>query len=299
MSEPVVTASVPVVSLVRAGRVKVSHAMAVRRLTVSAARRVTPQIMRVTLTGSELAGFESIGPTDHVKAFFPDPATGEIAAPTLGPAGLQQPERGTAYPRDYTPRAFRPHGSSGTGGTDQAPELDLDLVLHDDGGPASRWAAGAAVGDPLVVAGPRSSKLVPEGYDSFVLGCDETALPAVARWLELLPDAATVRVLAEVSGAADEEYLGSLAPHVEVQWLRREGPPGTSGVLERAVRALGPFAPGTYVWARGEAGSIVGVRRYLRREVGLPGTQVDVGGYWRRGSADFDHHAPLDPTDPD
>ena len=275
------------------GRRKVPHELAIRRLVVRAVVRVTPSIVRVTLTGPELAGFVSIGPTDHVKAFFPDPATGTLAAPTLTAAGVQPPATGIPHPRDYTPRAFRPHGADGV------PELDLDIVLHDDGGPASTWAASAAVGDPLVVVGPRSSKLVPEGFDSFVLACDETALPAVARWLELLPDGASVRVLAEVSGVADEAYLPAPGPGGETHWLRRKGPPGTSDVLERAVRALGRLGPGTFVWARGEAGSLVAVRRYLRRDLGLPVEQVDVGGYWRRGSADFDHHAPIDPTDAD
>jgi len=274
-------------------RRKVMHPLVVRRLTVAAVAQVTPAIVRVTLVGADLAGFESTGPSDHVKAFFPDPATGRLAAPTLTADGLQPPTEGTAYKRDYTPRAFRATGESG------GPELDLDLVLHDDGGPASTWASRAAVGDELVVAGPRGSKLVPEGFDSYLLACDETALPAVSRWLQLLPEGTPVRVLAEISSPDDEAYLPTLPRGTEVRWLRRDGLPGTSRVLEAAVRACGPIGPGTYVWAAGEAGSLVGVRRYLRRELGLPKHQVEVEGYWRRGTTNFDHHAPVDPTDAD
>ncbi|QTE31120.1 siderophore-interacting protein [Pengzhenrongella sicca] len=277
----------------RSGRAKVPHPMAVRRLTVARVAPVTRAIVRVTLAGPELAGFVSTGPSDHVKVFFPDPATGELSAPTLVDGALQRPASGTAYPRDYTPRAFRPIGAGG------GPELDLDLVLHADGGPATTWAARAAVGDELVVAGPRSSKLVPAGFDAFVLACDESALPAVGRWLDLLPAATPVLVLAEVSAADDGAYLGLPRAGVEVRWLRREGAAGSSGVLERELRALGPIGPGTFVWVGGEAGTLVGVRRYLRRELGLPADRAEVNGYWRRGSADFDHHAPLDPTDPD
>ena len=32
------------------------------------------------------------------------------------------------------------------------------------------------------------------------------------------------------------------------------------------------------------------IRRWLRRELGLPKPQVIVDGYWRRGIADHDHH---------
>lgn len=293
MTQPVQIGLTPPDRPLGPARRRVPHEMAVRRVSVAAVQRVTPVMVRVTLAGDELAGFESSGPTDHVKVFFPDPATGELAAPTLTADGLQRPEHGTPYPRDYTPRAFRERGVSG------APELDLDLVLHDDGGPAATWASRATVGDPLVVAGPRGSKLVPDGFHRYLLACDETALPAVARWLELLPDGTPVRVLAEVSSVADQAYLPTLPRGAEVLWLRREGLPGTSDVLEQAIRACGPIGPRTYVWAGGEAGSLVGVRRYLRRELGLPRHQVEVAGYWRRGTADFDHHAPIDPTDAD
>ncbi|RYV52780.1 siderophore-interacting protein [Pengzhenrongella frigida] len=257
-------------------------------------------MLRVTLTGPELAGLEASGPNDHVKVFFPDPTTGELAAPTLTADGLQPPEHGTPYPRDFTVRGARPSGARGF------PELDLDLVLHgpalpdgDDVGPAATWAARAVVGDPLVVAGPKSSKLVPEGFDSFLLACDETALPAAARWLELLPAGTPVRVLAEISSGEDKAYLPTLRRGAEVLWLQRHGELGTSPVLEQAVRACGPIGAHTYVWAAGEAGSLVGVRRYLRRELRLAPRQVEVSGYWRRGASDFDHHAPIDPTDPD
>ena len=37
----------------------------------------------------------------------------------------------------------------------------------------------------------------------------------------------------------------------------------------------------------------------LRRELGLGPEQVVASGYWRRGVAGLDHHAPVDPDDPD
>ncbi|WP_431521128.1 SIP domain-containing protein [Citricoccus muralis] len=31
------------------------------------------------------------------------------------------------------------------------------------------------------------------------------------------------------------------------------------------------------------------IRRYLCREIGLPKDQVDVDGYWKKGTANLDH----------
>ena len=113
-------------------REMVRHELVVRRTVVSAVREVVPSIVRVTLAGPELAGFVSEGPADHMKVFFPDPVSGELALPTVDAQGLRRPDAGgTIISRDYTPREFRP--ASG--------ELDVDFVIHGDDGPASAWAS--------------------------------------------------------------------------------------------------------------------------------------------------------------
>lgn len=279
----------------RRGRARVRHDLAVRRLTVTAVTDLTPRLRRVTVGGAELAGFRSDGPSDHLKVFFADPLTGRLAVPTVTPDGIRPPAEGRVVARDYTP--VNPTVD------DRGGSLDLDFVLHGDDGPASAWADAARIGDTVTIAGPRGSKLVPEGWDRVLLGADETALPSVRRWLELLPPRTTVDVLAEVADAADEAYLADLPGlrpgGVTVTWLHRDGAaPGTTTLLEQAVRASTIDAD-TFVWCGGEATSLVPLRRYLRRELGLPKAQAEVAGYWRRGVADFDHHAPLDPGDPD
>ncbi|MCL3862007.1 siderophore-interacting protein [Actinotalea sp. K2] len=278
------------------GRTKIRHKLAVRDLRVVGVRLVGPRMVRVTVAGPELVDLEAQGPTDHVKVFFPDPTTGHLAAPVLTAEGLERPSSGTLHVRDYTPRAYRSRGPTG-------PELDLDLVLHGDVGPASTWAGHATVGDRLVVAGPKGSKLVPPGVTSVLLGGDETALPAIARWLELLPVDVAVRVLAEVDSAADETYLDQVGPAgrpLEISWLHRHGrAPGTEPLLERAVQRRGLVDRSTFVWFGGEAGTLRGVRRHLRRDLRLTARQAEVSGYWRLGEAAFDHHAPIDPSDPD
>ncbi len=55
----------------------------------------------------------------------------------------------------------------------------------------------------------------------------------------------------------------------------------------------------TFVWAAGEATALIPVRRWLKAEAGLPKENLSLHGYWKRGEAGLDHHAPLDPADPD
>jgi NADPH-dependent ferric siderophore reductase len=268
-------------------RERVRHEFAVRPMTVTRWRDVTPRMRRVTLAGP-MDRFASDGPADHVKVFFPNPATGELHAPRATPGGgIERPQGVELISRDYTPLV------------NDDGELELDFFLHDDGGPAAGWAARVSEGDQIVVAGPRGSKLAPTGADRFVLGGDESALPALSRWLRILPDDADVTVLVEVQGADDEAYLAGLAgPGRRITWLHRgDDVPGTTSLLEHAVRAL-PRAEGlAFWWFGGEAGTLRPIRRHLRRGLALDASTVECSGYWKRGVANHDHHAPVDPDD--
>jgi NADPH-dependent ferric siderophore reductase len=270
-------------------RQSVRHPLVVRRTTVSAVRHVVPSIVRVTLEGDELAGFASLGPADHVKLFFPDPESGKLTVPDLGPEGLQRPSAGLILSRDFTPLGV--HVAEGGGTT-----LDIDFVLHGDEGPASAWASRAEAGAQLGVAGPRGSRLAPTDLGRLLVIADETALPATRRWLGLVPASVPVTGLFDVADASVTGYFEGADARVDAEWLLRdEG----AGQLDEALRSLGPIDEDTFVFLAGEATTLAPLRRYLRHELGLPAEQVAASGYWKRGVVNLDHHAPLDPTDPD
>ncbi|PJI94884.1 siderophore-interacting protein [Luteimicrobium subarcticum] len=278
------------------------HALAVRRAAVVRRVRLAPTVVRLTLGGAGLAGFDAPGPDDHVKLFLPDPATGVLHAPTLVGGALQRSPDGVSISRDYTARARRGDGPT--------TEVDVDVVLHGTGtdpatgGPASVFAATAAEGTEVVVAGPRGSRDVPAGVSRVVLVADETALPAAARWCEQLPAGVVVTAILDLEDESVDAYVDTPGPdggpsafaRASVERLYRVDGPGQ--VLE-AVRSLGRPDDDEIVWAAGEATALVPVRRYLRRELGLPAEQAIVDGYWKRGVVNRDHHEPLDPSDPD
>ncbi|SFR89395.1 NADPH-dependent ferric siderophore reductase, contains FAD-binding and SIP domains [Microbacterium sp. cf046] len=263
-----------------------------RAATVLHVGRVAPQIVRVTVSGPEFADFTSGGPADHVRVFFPDAATGELVAPApVGPGedGIVRPDR-ASIARDFTPLPRVAPGGV---------ELDLDFFVHPDPGPASSWAESAQPGDQLVIVGPRGSKRAPQDIDGLLLICDETSLPSVSRWIRDVPSGTRVDVIAAVSGSGEwiADYLGEVAGadvHIHVV-----EPDATGATTLAAMEQLPPIGEGVFVWAAGEASALVGVRRHLRRTLGLSPSQAQLSGYWRRGTVAFDHHAPIDPFDPD
>lgn len=250
--------------------------------------RPVPTIARLTFTGDDLADFTATGPGDHVKAFFPHPVTGELLAPkAVGPGedGIIRPD-GQTFPRDFTPLNVRE--------TADGVCFDLDFVLHENPGPASAWAEKAVIGDTIVVAGPRGSRGIPEGIDSLVCIVDPTALPAVTRWIAGLPNVSDIEVVADVDPASIEWVEEYLRFSTGRDILVREPLGGLAqAMLDSEVGA------GTYVFVAGEATSLIPVRRAIRDEIGLPREQYTVSGYWRRGEANFDHHGPLDPSEPE
>jgi len=270
-------------------RESTKHPLVIRHVTVSGVSHPTETITRITLSGDALAGFVSNGPADHVKLFFPDPATGTITAPVMTDDGVKKPKTGVVISRDYTPLRFRSNNGNH--------ELDIDFVVHGDEGPASAWASRATIGDPLVVAGPRGSRLLPVGATHVILIADETAFPATSRWIDMLPTSVQVTALFDVADESAESYFtAEQKAQMSAEWFyRRAG----LGQLDPALRALGSIGESTFIFLAGEAGTLVPLRRYLRRELGLPKSQVSADGYWRRGVKDADHHAPLDPADPD
>jgi NADPH-dependent ferric siderophore reductase len=243
----------------------------IRELQVLRRTAVTPRMARLTLGGPGIAGFESHLPDEHCKLVFPDPDTGATRAPVQDDDHLHWP---TPFPptRDYTVRRFDA----------VAGEVDFDIVLH-EGGVGSAWAQRAEIGSSMWVAGPRPGLRVPPEFGAHVLLGDETALPAIGRWLAELPADARGVAAIEVADAAEEQDLRH-PPGIAVTWLHRDGAaPGTTSLLGDFARTIElPAGVHTYVWAFGEAGCIKPVRRWAR-EHGIGKGQSEIGGYWRRG----------------
>ncbi|KQV07877.1 siderophore-interacting protein [Leifsonia sp. Root112D2] len=200
-------------------------------------QRRSESFVRVTFGGGSLRDFGTTGLDQRIKVILPLPGIGVSAFPD----GIDWYASWRALPeqlrnpiRTYTVRAVRP----------EAAEIDVDFVLHGDGGPASRWVAGAAVGDELAIVGPHVEAEDPlSGVEwrpgdarTVLLAGDETAAPAVCSILAALPRETRGSAFIEVPCAADIEVTDAPAG-VTVTWLPRTHTRRAHGVaLSDAVR---------------------------------------------------------------
>lgn len=297
------------------------HPYRTYRTTVAHRTQLSPNFLRVTLTGPDLVHFGTAGLDQRIKLVLPLPDgsftdVGQFDE-TVGMMEWYRrwrelPDETRNPIRTYTIRAVRP----------EAREIDVDFVLHGTEGPASAWASAAAPGAPLVVIGPDARADETGGLEwnpgdagSVLIAGDETAVPAICAIVESLPAHVTGSVYIEVPTEADA--LPLTAPEgVAIRWLAR-GSAAHGLRLSAAVHAWGetraaedePAATtGTeladpsedevlwevpdaavgscYAWLAGEASTITALRRHLVRDLGIDRRSVAFMGYWRRGRAE-------------
>ncbi|MFG2782521.1 siderophore-interacting protein [Streptomyces prunicolor] len=258
-------------------------------LHVVRTERLGPSLVRVTFAGDDLAYFFSDGCDQSLSLFLPQPGQLEPAVPyELGDGWWQGwrelPDDVRAVMRSYTLRALRRDAQGGTS------EIDIDFVLHEPAGPASRWASLAAPGDRVVLLGPAiaDNRAIrfrpPEDTDLVVVWGDETAVPAASAILEALPVGTRARVWLEVQHPGDIQDLATDAD-AEVTWLVREnqGAEGSPMALGALRDAQLPPAERPYVWIAGESGQVKALRRHFVGERGFDRRRVTFVGYWRQG----------------
>jgi NADPH-dependent ferric siderophore reductase len=238
-----------------------------RLLQVRRRTAVTPRMIRVTLTGDELAGFPGEGPDRRIKMFFPVEGQERPAVPRASTGGPVWPA-GEARPtiRTYTVRRFDA----------EAGELDVDFVLHEGYGPAAAWAQAAEPGAWVGVSEPGGRWEPDPAADFHVVIGDESALPAVATVLEAIPGARVLAIL-EVADAAEEQELPGAA---EVTWVHRGAAPPGEPLVAAVAAAEFPEGVGQ-AWLAGESAAVKEIRGHLLGPRGFGRRAVYATGYWR------------------
>ncbi|AGL19954.1 siderophore-interacting protein [Actinoplanes sp. N902-109] len=254
-------------------------------LRVLRTERLSTSFLRVTLAGESLVDFSCHGFDQRINLLFLPVGADPVEWAARG--------RDCGAPlRVYTVRAFRPLDL----------EIDIDFVLHGDAAPASRWAAAATAGAPVVMIGATHGHPVsdvawkpPARADRLLLAADGAALPAAASILAGLdrPARAVIEVPAPddrlpLPGGHDITWLvrsrgERLGPAVR-ELLDATAPAGVAGpaepvddVWEVPEQATGSF----YAWLAGESGVVCALRRHLVGERGIDRRSVAFMGYWK------------------
>ena len=237
---------------------------------------LTPGLVRIVLGGEGLDGFAMPEHTDtyvNVALAPPGAPYGAIFSPAE--VKEQQATEHQPHRRRYTVRSWDP---------DQQ-RLTVDFVVHGDEGVAGPWAAAAKPGDVLVFEGPGGGYRPDPTADWHLLVGDESALPAIAASLDVVPQGvrAVVRLVCD---GPDHEVALSCPGDLDLQWLHRSGGPDDVDLLVESVAAL-DFPEGrVHAFVHGEADEIRAIRRHLLGDRGLTRQQMSCSPYWRRTMTD-------------
>ncbi len=254
----------------------------IREVEVLRVEDVTPGMRRVIVGGSamdshvrdgvRLPAVCTNGFDDDVKLLPVDPQTGALPFDTprnTDTGAVDWPAGSFQYSRTYTVRSYDA----------DTREMAIDFAEH-EGGLASDWAYRVRPGETILMAGPKHSASLPREAEWMLVAGDQTALPAIARCLEMLPADMPATVVIEVAEPSHRQELKSEAP-VEITWLFRSENGGKSRLVETVQAAR--WRPGQpYLWVAGEALTIKPLRRWAKQDRAIPKQFVEITGYWRQ-----------------
>ncbi len=243
-----------------------------RSLKVLAVLDLSPHIRRITFGAPKLRRFDTPLAL-HAKLLLPrDHAP--LRLPKLTPVGTVDwgADHERAIIRKYTIRHIDPQ--SGT--------LDIDFVLHDLGGPGSRFAANAKVGNMIGMIGPGGGSAKPADWNLFA--GDETALPAIARLIEALPADARGTAIIEVADQRDEQPI-RCGNGIDIVWLYRSRAASPNKLAERVASVELPSNGSVFAWAGTEFSTFRKIRSDWRSFKRMPKEDHLAVSYWRDGHA--------------
>ncbi len=131
-----------------------------------------------------------------------------------------------------------------------------------------------------------------DDFDGYLRIGDETALPAIGRWVEALRPGVPVTTLVVIDGPAECQSFDTRAAWTPV-WIERDGQAAGDAALLRAALETLPFPPGDgYVWIAAEGSVARSLRAFVVETRGHPRAWVKAAGYWSRGAVAA--HEPID-----
>lgn len=241
---------------------------------------LTPNYIRITLTGDDVPLFAETTPGINNKIFIPPAGVNEIHFPDFNYSTGEwshAPEHLKPVIRTYTHRAIDV----------EKKEMTIDFVAHGETGPASAWAIHAKPGDILgILMKAKESILYPKA-DWYLLAADATGIPVIAAILETLPATATGVAYIEIPTKEDEQELKTNAD-IQINWIYNAHP-GEKTLLTDAVRTVKiPQQHNTtrFGYAAAEFSTVKDIRQFLRKEQHWDQSELYAYSYWKLGASE-------------
>ncbi|RNF50023.1 siderophore-interacting protein [Marinomonas hwangdonensis] len=228
-----------------------------RELTVINKFHVTPNMLRVTLGGDNIHTIPEDQESGYVKLIFPR----KDQKPLL---------------RTYTIRHQR------------ANEIDIDFVLHEDGGPASTWAKNTQPNDTILVGGPGPKKFIEESTDWKILVGDMTALPAISVNLTKLSQDSKGYAVLEVISEDDIQPLKH-PTGIELKWVINPHPGENANLLLDQIQSLSWHQGSVSVWVACEFSSMKILRSFFKNDRNIEKENFYISSYWKLGNSEDQH----------
>lgn len=230
-------------------------------VTVLQTTRISPNFCRVRVCGDNLHSYMKDGL--HFTLILPPHGRAAIwpvigaSGRTVWPDGADKPHRAV-----YTIRKVDSHGMW----------FEFDVYLH-DGGRVTDWSEKVQPQDVLGLTGPTTREMRSSGWMAFF--GDETALPAIARALEVLPKNVRGYACIELGNPDDRQDLN--APEgICIEWLTR----GRSISLLERLRQMAIPPADRMVWFAADSAQAAAARTYLKSEIACDRKEMNVVGYW-------------------
>ncbi len=242
-----------------------------RELSVLKKYDLTPNMLRIVLTGDDLKDFPEGQESGYIKLLF----VSDNPKPIL---------------RTYTIRYFDL----------KKRELTLDFVVHgvntdplvDDEqfGPAISWANNVEIGETITIDGPGPTKLVDPNGEWFFFAGDMTAMPAISANLESLPENSKGHAVLEILTESDK-YPVNAPKGIELHWVINSEPDKANTILLDAVSNIEWLEGSPHVWVASEFDAMRSLRKYFKSTFAEKGLSVERGqiyasSYWKAGETD-------------
>lgn len=247
-----------------------------RLMRVISAIDVTARMRRIRLAGPDLGRFRDTRGM-HIRILFPTLDIPDPVWPIAGADGLTlwpDPSRKPAA-RVYTIRKLDV----------EAGWMDVDFVIHPDEngqptGIGATWATCAQEGQEVGVIGPLGRPV--RDADWYLMGCDETGLPALSRILENLPTQTSGIAFVEIADRGEKQAIDH-PQGVEIRWLYRDRM--TTGLADAVMAVEWPTDKNTFGWFASEGKAAAQVRDHWRNTLGFGRDQTLAAAYWKAGQS--------------